>query len=91
MSAGAVAKPGTARKIGAKSIASAKSAAEVTAVRPVLPPAATPDADSTYVVVVEVPKGMTEAQKDALRKFSDLCGNTNYTKKDKFFKKFGKG
>lgn len=47
--------------------------------------------DLIFKVVVEVPKGMTEAQKDALRKFSDLCGNTNYTKKDKFFKKFGKG
>ena len=47
ISAGAVAKDGTARKIGAKRIASAKSAAEVTPVRPVLPPAITPEADST--------------------------------------------
>jgi molecular chaperone DnaJ len=47
--------------------------------------------DLIFKVVVEVPKGMTETQKDALRKFSDLCGNTNYAKKDKFFKKFGKG
>ncbi len=56
ISAGVVAKPGTARKIGAKRIERAKRAAAVTAVRPVLPPAATPEADSTKVVVVEVPK-----------------------------------
>ena len=42
ISAGVVAKPGIARKIGAKSIASAKSAAAVTAVSPVLPPTAMP-------------------------------------------------
>ena len=47
--------------------------------------------DLIFKVVVEVPKGMNETQKEALRKFSDLCGNTNYTKKEKFFKKFGKG
>ena len=39
-----------------KRMARAKRTADVTAVRPVLPPAATPEADSTKVVVVEVPK-----------------------------------
>lgn len=47
--------------------------------------------DLIFRVVVEVPKGMNETQKDALRKFADLCGNSNYAKKEKFFKKFGKG
>ena len=47
--------------------------------------------DLIFKVVVEVPKGLNDAQKDALRKFADLCGNSNYTKKEKFFKKFGKG
>lgn len=46
--------------------------------------------DLIFKTVVEVPKGMNEAQKDALRKFADLCGNSNYAKKEKFFKKFGK-
>ncbi|MBQ0125663.1 MAG: molecular chaperone DnaJ [Clostridiales bacterium] len=47
--------------------------------------------DLIFTVAVEIPKGMNEAQKDAIRKFADLCGNSNYTKKEKFFKKFGKG
>ena len=47
--------------------------------------------DLIFRVTVEVPKGLSDAQKDALRKFADLCGNSNYTKKEKFFKKFGKG
>ena len=47
--------------------------------------------DLIFKVVVEVPQNMTEAQKDALRKFSDSCGKSNYAKKEKFFKKiFGK-
>lgn len=46
--------------------------------------------DLVFRVIVEVPKNMTEAQKDALRKFADSCGNSNYAKKEKFFKKFGK-
>ncbi len=34
---------------------------------------------------------MNEAQKDALRKFAEACGNSNYSKKEKFFSKiFGK-
>ena len=56
MSAGAVAKAGMARKIGAKSSEMKKRNAVVSAVRPVRPPSATPEADSTKVVTVEVPK-----------------------------------
>ena len=51
-----MAKPGIARKSGARKIESRNSTAAVAAVRPVLPPAATPAEDSTKVVVVEVPK-----------------------------------
>ena len=47
--------------------------------------------DLIFKVTVEVPKGMNENQKDALRKFAEACGNSNYTKKERFFKKFGKG
>ena len=46
--------------------------------------------DLIFKVTVEVPKGLNDAQKDALKRFADLCGTTNYSKKDKFFKKFGK-
>ena len=54
-SAGAVAKAGIARKIGAKNKLRKKRTAAVTAVRPVRPPTATPALLSTKVVTVEVP------------------------------------
>ena len=54
--AGAVAKDGMAMKIGANSMEIRNSTAVTTAVRPVLPPSATPAEDSTNVVVVEVPR-----------------------------------
>ncbi len=47
--------------------------------------------DLIFKVVVEVPKGMNETQKEALRNFADACGKSNYSKKEKFFSKiFGK-
>ena len=47
--------------------------------------------DLVFKVTVEVPKGMNESQKDALRKFAEACGKSNYSKKEKFFSKiFGK-
>ena len=47
--------------------------------------------DLIFKVVVEVPQNMSDTQKDALRKFADSCGKSNYAKKEKFFKKiFGK-
>lgn len=55
ISAGAVANEGMAIKMGARNIDSRNSTAVVRAVRPVLPPAATPAEDSTKVVVVDVP------------------------------------
>lgn len=47
--------------------------------------------DLIFSVAVEVPKNLTEAQKDLLRQFEATCGNTNHTKKQSFLKKiFGK-
>lgn len=41
-----------------------------------------------YVTVnVEVPKGLTEKQKDLLREFAKACGESNYAKKKGFGKK----
>ena len=55
INAGAVAKDGIAVKIVANRVESRNKSADTRAVRPVRPPTATPDADSTKVVVVEVP------------------------------------
>ncbi len=41
-------------------------------------------------VVVEVPKNLTSAQKDLLKKFAESCGESNYSKRANFFKKFRK-
>ncbi len=47
--------------------------------------------DLNFKVIVEVPKGLNDAQKESLRKFAELCGKSNYSKKEKFFSKiFGK-
>ena len=41
-----------------------------------------------YLTVnVEVPKNLNSNQKELLSKFADACGEKNYTKKSKFFKK----
>ena len=53
--AGAVANEGTVRKIGERSRESANRAPVVIAVRPVRPPSAIPEVDSTKVVIVDVP------------------------------------
>ena len=55
ISAGAVANAGIARNTGANSKEAKKSIATVTAVRPVRPPAITPEELSTKVVTVDVP------------------------------------
>ena len=47
--------------------------------------------DLIFKVTVEVPRNMNEAQKDALRKFAEACGKSNYSKREKFFRNiFGK-
>ena len=55
--AGVVANEGIARNIGANTIATRNIIPVVSAVRPVLPPAATPAEDSTNVVTVELSNG----------------------------------
>ena len=46
--------------------------------------------DLHVTVVVEVPKGLNREQKELLEKFAQSCGESNYTKRTKFFKKFFK-
>ena len=46
--------------------------------------------DLYFKVIVEVPTGLTERQKNILREFNESCGNKNHIKKDSFFKKFRK-
>ena len=44
-----------------------------------------------YVTVaVEVPKNLNAEQKSLLSKFADSCGEKNYAKREKFFKKLFK-
>ena len=48
--------------------------------------------DLIFNVVVEIPRGLTDKQKDAMRAFADSCGEVNYAKHKQFFKKlFGQG
>ena len=46
--------------------------------------------DLIFTVNVEIPKGLNEKQKDAMRTFADSCGEKNYAKRSKFFKFFDK-
>ena len=43
--------------------------------------------DLIFRVAVEVPKGLNEKQKEAMRAFADSCGESNYAKHKQFFKK----
>ena len=43
--------------------------------------------DLVFSVTVEIPKGLTEKQKSAMRAFADSCGESNYAKHKQFFKK----
>lgn len=46
--------------------------------------------DEIITVLVEVPKSLTPKQKELLRSFADSCGDTNYSKRTKFFSKLFK-
>lgn len=46
--------------------------------------------DLIFTVNVEVPRGLSEKQKDHMRAFAESCGENNYEKKSKIFKKFRK-
>ena len=43
--------------------------------------------DLYFTVLVEIPKGLSEKQKEKMREFADLCGESNYSKKSGFFKR----
>ncbi|MBO7176135.1 MAG: molecular chaperone DnaJ [Clostridia bacterium] len=43
--------------------------------------------DLIFRINVEIPRGLNEKQKDAMRAFADSCGESNYAKKTGFFKK----
>ena len=43
--------------------------------------------DLIFTVNVEIPRGLSEKQKDHVRAFADSCGEQNYTKKTGFFKR----
>ncbi|MBQ7337633.1 MAG: molecular chaperone DnaJ [Clostridia bacterium] len=43
--------------------------------------------DLIFNVKVEIPKGLTEKQKNAMKAFADSCGESNYSKRSGFFKR----
>ena len=43
--------------------------------------------DLVFRVAVEIPKGLTDKQKEAMKAFADSCGESNYAKHKQFFKK----
>ncbi len=43
--------------------------------------------DLIFAVTVEIPKGLNEKQKEAMRAFAESCGESNYSKTKQFFKK----
>lgn len=51
---------------------------------------ATRRGDLTFIVKIEIPTKLNAKQKEQLRQFADSCGNTNYSKRENFFKKFRK-
>lgn len=42
--------------------------------------------DLIFTTVVEIPKGLSQKQKDHMRAFADSCGESNYKKRTSFFK-----
>ncbi len=43
--------------------------------------------DLVFRTVVEIPRGLNEKQKNAMKAFAESCGESNYTKHKQFFKK----
>jgi len=43
--------------------------------------------DLIFRVAVEIPKGLTDKQKEAMKAFAESCGESNYAKHKQFFKK----
>ena len=46
--------------------------------------------DLIFTVKIEIPTKLNSKQKDILKNFADSTGNTNYSKKESFFKRFKK-
>ena len=42
--------------------------------------------DLICTIVVEIPRGLSEKQKDAMREFAEACGDKNYARKNRFTK-----
>ena len=43
--------------------------------------------DLVFMVTVEIPKGLNDKQRTAMQAFADSCGESNYTKRQGFFKR----
>ena len=43
--------------------------------------------DLIFTVVVETPKGLSAKQRELMRQFAEACGESNYGKKQRFFRK----
>ena len=46
--------------------------------------------DQYVTVYIETPRNLNKEQKEALKKFAEACGDSNYEERKKFFKKFKK-
>ena len=46
--------------------------------------------DLYFTVAIEIPKGLSKKQKEAMEAFAQSCGESNYTKKKQFFQKIFK-
>ncbi|MBQ7173218.1 MAG: molecular chaperone DnaJ [Clostridia bacterium] len=46
--------------------------------------------DLYFTVAIEIPKGLSKKQKEAMETFAKSCGESNYTKKKQFFQKIFK-
>ena len=47
--------------------------------------------DLYFTVNVEIPRNLSEKQKENMRTFAESCGESNYASRTGFFKKFFKG
>ena len=43
--------------------------------------------DLYFTVIAEIPKGLSDKQREKMEEFAEACGKSNYTKKNSFFKK----
>jgi molecular chaperone DnaJ len=43
--------------------------------------------DLIFTVIVETPKGLNAKQRELMRQFAEACGESNYSKKQRFFRR----